>query len=378
MGSLKELIGVQFLAVAVALLSGPGCVGGEPTGDRGESVRVMLYPLADLPVSRLDSEGNSQFDPSVVIAYIKDCVCPGTWEGSARIVSDSKNGAIVVIQTEKNHSKIMVGLARFGAFAAENVAGQVAERLIDAELSYQQLLLFVADSTSEIARQFFDAQYDSDDQDLQRALGNYVVQCVRCDQADLLGRWSLAAPDRNGATFAILSPEGDLVAEVAFESLAPDGRLDHSRLSEFLTKHKITLSDASEELRAALAKAERENKRVLVQVGGPRCGPCVLLSRYLESQKELLTKEYVHLKLDTRMPKANEVIGPIRKAGGGVPWMAILSSDGQVLVTSDGKQGTIGYPRTDAEKAHFEQMLRTTSQRLSEAEIKTLVNGIGK
>ena len=56
--------------------------------------------------------------------------------------------------------------------------------------------------------------------------------------------------------------------------------------------------------------------------------------------------------------------------------MAILDADGRTLATSDAEDGNIGYPTDDADRAHFEQMLRTTRQRLSDAELAALLKAL--
>lgn len=80
--------------------------------------------------------------------------------------------------------------------------------------------------------------------------------------------------------------------------------------------------------------------------------------------------------LDVRMPHPTEVAGKLGWKSGRLPWMAILSSDGQTVVTSQSKEGNIGYPRSESAKAHFKHMLTTTSRRLSEAEIAAVIEGL--
>ena len=56
----------------------------------------------------------------------------------------------------------------------------------------------------------------------------------------------------------------------------------------------------------------------------------------------------------------------------GYPWSVILDADGKALVDSDGPEGNIGCPVTEAEAAHFFDMLRTTRQRLTDDELTVL------
>jgi hypothetical protein len=368
-----------LVVMAVAVLAGEERVRSEPAGEQSEPVLAIVYRVADLAVWRLDGRGNPEFDATVIIAYIKDHVCPGAWNDSTAIVPSAKNAGLVVLQTRRNHERIQRALHRLGAFAAGDAADRLAKKLADAEIACQRLLLFAADPNSDATRQFFEARLDEGEgnEDLQKALAHYIIQCVRGDQTDLFDDWGLTTPGRNGATLAILSPEGNLVTEAAFDDVARDGTLNRSRLAELLQTHRIALPDAREELTSALAEAARDDRRVLVQVSGPGCGPCISLARYLESRQDLIAKDYVYLKLDTRMPKAAELIGELRQSGKrGVPWLAILSAEGQVLVAGDSKGWNIGYPRNEKARAHFEHMLRTTCQRLSDAEIAAIVEGL--
>jgi Thioredoxin-like len=186
-------------------------------------------------------------------------------------------------------------------------------------------------------------------------------------------------PPEEGATFAILSAEQGLVVTATFDQVSEDGMLDRSRLREFLTTRRVPLPDARKKYKAALAQAEQEEKRVLVQVSGPGCAPCVLLSRYLDGKSELVAKDYVYLKLDSRMPNGPDLIAELRKEReGGIPWMVILTADGTELISGDSEEGNIGYPSSDLGSAHFENMLRETRQRLTDDEIAQLTSGLRK
>jgi hypothetical protein len=123
-----------------------------------------------------------------------------------------------------------------------------------------------------------------------------------------------------------------------------------------------------------LKQAEDEDKRVFVQISGPGCGWCVVLARYLNDEKKLITKDYVWLKIDSRMDEADEVIDGLRKnRTGGIPWMTILDAQGKELITSDGKEGNIGFPGEDPTREHFKKMLRTTRKRLTDDDLVALM-----
>lgn len=57
-------------------------------------------------------------------------------------------------------------------------------------------------------------------------------------------------------------------------------------------------ADAKQDLTAALSKANAENKRVLVQVGGNWCGWCIKFHNFIDTHKALhdsIDKNYVFL-----------------------------------------------------------------------------------
>lgn len=263
---------------------------------------------------------------------------------------------------------------------AQHFAGDPVEKLqqklADAGLAYQQVLMIVGDTTSTSVHGFFEAKddYEKANEPLREAFADYMVIGVNSDQAEILDELGVSAPNQGHATLAILSPDRKLIVQAGTDQLSAEGQLDRTALTEFLRTRRIPLPDAQQQFAHALKQATKEDKRVLVQVSGPGCPPCVLLSRYLDGQKQLVGKDYVYLKLDTRMPHSNEVIKDIRKAaGGGVPWMAILSTSGEVLTTSDSEEGNIGYPSSKSGKAHFEKMVRDTRQQLSDEELLQLL-----
>ena len=141
----------------------------------------------------------------------------------------------------------------------------------------------------------------------------------------------------------------------------------------FLNEHQPDLPDAQSMVEEALAKAKRENKRVLWQHSGAFCGPCILLSRYLDKHRELIEKDYVWVKVDRRYAHGQEMVDKYRSEEGGIPWFVIMDADGKPLITSTSDEGNIGYPSSANGRAHFEKMLRETAQRLKNEEIEKLL-----
>jgi thiol:disulfide interchange protein len=101
-------------------------------------------------------------------------------------------------------------------------------------------------------------------------------------------------------------------------------------------------ADPTSEIAAALARARREHKRVLLDFGGNWCGDCQLLDIYYHQSPnaELLEKNYilVHVNIghmDKNVEVAKKYKVPITK---GVPALAVLDSHGNLLYSEREKE----------------------------------------
>ena len=115
---------------------------------------------------------------------------------------------------------------------------------------------------------------------------------------------------------------------------------------DFLKQHKPPARNALTLLAEARSEAKRSGRRVWVIQGGPRCGPCFRLARWIEDHHATLDKDYVVVKLmdgiDEHVTEA--LAGLPIKEGDGIPWFAITEPDGNVLAVSRGPMGNIGFP----------------------------------
>jgi thioredoxin 1 len=94
-------------------------------------------------------------------------------------------------------------------------------------------------------------------------------------------------------------------------------------------------ADAHAEVRAAIAQAEREHKRVILDFGGNWCGDCQVLDIYFhqEPNADLLAQNFVLVDIDIgHMDKNVDVAQhydvPLQK---GVPALAVLDTNGRLL-----------------------------------------------
>ena len=96
----------------------------------------------------------------------------------------------------------------------------------------------------------------------------------------------------------------------------------------------------------------------------------------LPNVKPVLDKEFVQCWIDTdRMKGGTELLAELRGgAQGGIPWFVVMEPDGTPVVDADDLTGgNLGCPHTEAEVETFGKLLAKAAQRITEAEIATVV-----
>ncbi len=76
---------------------------------------------------------------------------------------------------------------------------------------------------------------------------------------------------------------------------------EFDKVVELVNKLAPSTKDAQENWKAALQEAAKSNRRVWVRLSGKNCGPCRLLTRWIDEHKAILDKEFVMLKVDWAM-----------------------------------------------------------------------------
>jgi thiol:disulfide interchange protein len=115
-------------------------------------------------------------------------------------------------------------------------------------------------------------------------------------------------------------------------------------------------ADARADLKAALARAQKDNKRVLVQWGANWCGWCVMLHDLFKSDKEIakeLLYEYEVVFVDIGQRDKN--LDLVHELGAtldqGVPYLTVLDGSGKPLAQQEtGALEVKGEPRHDTAK----------------------------
>jgi thiol-disulfide isomerase/thioredoxin len=102
-------------------------------------------------------------------------------------------------------------------------------------------------------------------------------------------------------------------------------------------------ADAKQVIAAALARAKKENRRVLIQWGANWCGWCVKLHALYKSDKAIaheLNYEYDLVLVDIgqwdkNIDLAKQYGADFKAKGAGVPYLTVLDGDGKVLANQD-------------------------------------------
>ncbi len=194
---------------------------------------------------------------------------------------------------------------------------------------------------------------------------------AKAEAAELAARqWPAAAAGQ--AIVLVLSEAGEVFESLTISAATRDKSLSEAR--QLLAKHRPAQRDAAELLASAQAEAKQSGRRLWVISGGPRCGPCFRLARWMEGQHALLEKDYVLVKVMGGMDKNAEVIDPLLPGSQseGIPFHAIVEPDGKVLITSKGPLGNIGMPSEPEGVRHLRKMLEATAQKLTAEEIAQL------
>lgn len=275
---------------------------GQPAAEReiGASIRIDFKDGTSTPAFQKSdtTDSSGHFDISGVVpgqSYELSVVTERNHEGQARgwqeVGSAKPQDASVLDLGELRLPVPYRPPTLEGQIARRYASGDVHQRLsrilADAKLSYQQMLLIVGDQGSDPVKQFFAASldYDAANLDLRRTLTNYIQLGVTLKQYE-------AVLGKAVESLCVLDSSGQIAAQTSFEVLMAEGKLDRQTLEKFLLDHaqQDELPDAEQGYLSALKEAEEQNKSVFVQVSGPGCPPCVLLSRFLEAQKELFAR----------------------------------------------------------------------------------------
>ena len=184
--------------------------------------------------------------------------------------------------------------------------------------------------------------------------------------------WSI--PEKHSLFLAVLDQDGKEVARTTLKLGDPQAAANE--VAKFLNANQTPRRDAMADFEAALAEAKRTNRLVWASVSQTRGKQCFGLLSWFHSNAEVLSKDYVLFKFDDlRDLNGPEVRARLKFEGHGVPYHAILDSDGQERIPGFDPIGNSTNPIANPDAiAQMRKMLETTARTLTSKEIEQLMN----
>ncbi len=242
--------------------------------------------------------------------------------------------------------------------------------------SRMRVLVAIEGSDSKGVVNVLDRLLNEDD---ERAKSIFCYQTVRVNatraknEAATIAQHGWPVPRDGEMTLIVLDGGGRTIATQQLAGANMSTAMETG--GEFLNKYRPAPRDSLKILAEARALAKRSHRRLWIILGGPRCGPCFRLARWIEDHHSTLDKDYVFVKLMYELDdKVSEAIArlPLQE-GDGIPWHAITEPDGAILAISRGPLGNIGFPSSVEALRHFQQMLERSVTRITPDEVKSLV-----
>ena len=232
-------------------------------------------------------------------------------------------------------------------------------------------MLIVGDPSSEASRRYVKF-ITSDDSPMAELLRAYEVLPTPTDNTAamefLKSKYGLDVETLKPVTFVVLSSDDKVLATRHFSwTMATDGDLMLAELGEMASKHALPQLDAKQVLVAALDRARKENKKVLLEESSTYCGWCRILVQFFDRHPDIFEAHFVPVRVDRRrFANGEETMQPYRPSGeGGVPWCAILDADGKKLGDWDTADGNMGFPTLPKEFDHLEKILRLAAPKIT-------------
>jgi hypothetical protein len=194
-------------------------------------------------------------------------------------------------------------------------------------------------------------------------------------ESTLLSQKGWRMPARDEMVLVVLDGKGQTLDTMRVPTT--DVNIGFDLATDFVKRNVPPMRDARATIATARAEAARTGRRVWVVVGGPRCGPCFSLALWMDDHRELLEKDYVIVKvLGSIDTNSSDVERELRGDTGGIPWYAMMGHDGQLLATSDGPLGNIGFPGAVESLRHLRSMFDRTAQRLTMEDRDQLIQSL--
>ncbi len=155
-------------------------------------------------------------------------------------------------------------------------------------------------------------------------------------------------------------------------SPAPSGQTFRDMAEDLKYEISHLRVDAGKLYDDALAEAKRSNKNVFVVFGSPSCVPCNVLKKFLTLQAAFFDKDYLILHLDVVRMQNGQLLKEKFTSDPSVPWTMIVNPASEILCTSVGEKGNIGFPTGTEDCKHFISMIENSAIRSKTSDIERL------
>lgn len=283
---------------------------------------------------------------------------------------------VYFLPTDEDRSKIKT----IGDTAANSAPKQIKqlyeEKLRDCRLNDFHLMVMIHDSSNKSHSEFINRHLM--DYAKQPAVSTFMQ--LKIDKAELekaVHKDFIANLDWDSSTgvkAVVYSGEGKVLGRQDFD---PAEDASSGLAFRFVEDLQPQAKDALAKWENASKIAAKENKLVWIRTGSRYCGPCFRLSRWLDDHKEVLEKDFVLVKVDTRDINGIEVADSLSDGRSvGVPFHAIFTPDKERVTDSYGPIGNIGFMSGLEGKRHFKKMMRLARKRITEAELQQLLDSL--
>lgn len=372
---------------------------GEPLPKR--ELQNLIGGVAFVPIGHsivTDAEG--RFSLSAIPSEIPirlSLTNDDTKEGNYRIFGD------LLFEVGENRADAKLKAQRIAdertprsrqAEKVDPLSQRLLQPLRDARVSGMHVLVLLqgdhSERTSKLTKQIL-TDDDDEEEEVDEAADNeqqaqrmnsvyyYLPMVVRKVSAkadlDFLKQQKWPRPSKNEIVLVALDANQTLLGTKTLS--ASESETSKKIAMEFLQQHKPAYEDAQVKLDTARTLAAKTNRRVWIVSCGPRCGPCFQFAHWLESQHELLEKDYVLVKLmgglQANADKINDDIGGRQH---GIPWFVTTDPDGTILTTSESPTGNVGMPSSLEDIRHLRKMLEQTARHLTADQIDQLAKSL--